>query len=145
MTKKKLRSSLIRLAHEKPELRPDLLPLLKVAKTRTKKRFMDLLKEYGPHPGRKAPWNLLVQMVMERWERWSDDDFDDPADQLDWQYLYNAAYAIGWGMDTGRFPTEIETKITSLTPTSLLNLIATVATEANTIDAAKGELYRRLS
>lgn len=110
-----------------------------------KRRALSLLDVYGPHAKGKAPWRTIVSMVMERWERWSEDDFDDPKDQRDWQYLYNAAYAIGWGLDTGRFPVEIEKKLTSMRAEKLLSFVASVASKARTINDAKEEIRSRLS
>jgi hypothetical protein len=83
MSGKQLRRALIRLAHEKPELRPDLLPLLKQARALSKVK-----KKPAPHMwflSRDSAGGFLVTIgdprnpgskIKER--------FSDAADLKDW-------------------------------------------------------------
>ena len=88
--KASLRAKLIRLAHEKPELRSKSLPLLtKEAKDPSYQDYLDKKKKDGEKPLPKDQWETKVLGKSEKDEKGSEDggskskNFMDPKDYLD--------------------------------------------------------------
>lgn len=64
-----LRSKIIRLAYEKPQLRPDLLPLLKVARKTVKQLAQEAVKSIGEVQGKKGK-PPSVSEILQKAESW---------------------------------------------------------------------------